>query len=169
MSELSDKELIRQMAAYIAGLESDYEADEDVDEDDDVEHWKREAESAEERFQIERQAVYDERRKLERFVAEKDAAVAKVVRLEARVQQLEAERKNAKLYTEKRITDAMGEYGKDWSGDWLDEAVERLTRKRSMTVAYLVGQLSAIMAQNNGSHEAGVRHLLSVLGVTVRD
>jgi hypothetical protein len=164
--DLNDQELIRQMAAYIAGMESESEPSE---EGDDVEHWKREAESAEERFQIERQAVYDERRKVERFVAERDREFERANKLSKRVQELEAQRNEVKLLAQKRITDAMGKYGEDWSGDWLDEAVERLTRKRSMTVPDLVEQLSVIMLQNNGSHEAGVRHLLSVLGVTLRE
>lgn len=71
MSDLSDAELIRQMAAYIAGMESAYEADEDDDEsdgDDEVEHWKREAEDAEARFQVERQAVETLRAQLQERV-----------------------------------------------------------------------------------------------------
>lgn len=162
------------MAAYIAGMESDYDADDEDEEPDeetdydDAEHWKREAESAEERFQVERQTVYDERRKQERFVAEKDTAVAKVVRLEARVRQLEAQRNEVKLQAQKRITEAMGEYGKDWTGDWLDEAVERLTRKRSMTVEWLAGQLRSARHLHGADDNRVVQHLCEMLGVTLR-
>lgn len=67
-----------------------------------------------------------------------------------------------------RIKAALGEYGKDWTGDWLDEAVGRLQRQRLFTKQHLAERLDEALAADMPTGEL-VDLVLNVLGVTVRD
>lgn len=52
-----------------------------------------------------------------------------------------------------RIKAALGEYGKDWSGDWLDEACDRLTRKRMLTKEDLAGAVDEMLDRDAPTSE----------------
>lgn len=167
---MSDKdELIRQMAAYISGMESEHEPDEDESCSDECQRLHEEiAELYDERLRLQTER---DQLKYESAAPSKQlkAAQDEVRTLRARVQQLEQERHDVKLKGQERIITALGEYGKDWTGDWLDEAVDRLARKRDMTLDYLAGQLASCLNCGGTTHVEATRHLLTILGVTVRE
>lgn len=67
-----------------------------------------------------------------------------------------------------RIKAAMGEYGKDWTGDWLDAACDKLTQRRALAKDVLADALDEALARDDPTSEI-VDMLCNMLGVTVRD
>lgn len=66
-----------------------------------------------------------------------------------------------------RIKAALGTYGEDWTGDWLDEACGRLAAKRELTKAQLADVLGEAIGKDWPTDEI-VDLVCNVLGVTLR-
>lgn len=179
--DLNDRELIRQMAAYIAGMgDEEYDADyEDQDGESDAEvqirdlraeldEWQVKAARLQMELENERATVAklntnsnrlaDEFAKLRSEVGDHQRARG---RAEEELRRLKSE----ELEAARRIQEALGKF----EGRWIDEAVERLTRKREMTLGNVAAQLNAATGMYGGDSSKVAAHLASYLGVTLRE
>lgn len=175
--DLNDRELIRQMAAYIAGMDGDEPSD-DVDDQSDAEIQLRELREELDEWQV----------KAARYQLELESERATVARLNTnsnrlaeqfsklrtelgehreakyRAEQELARARSEELEAQRRIVEALGQF----DGRWVDEAVERLTRRREMTLENVAAQMAAAAGMFGGDTEKVAAHMVAYLGITLR-
>jgi hypothetical protein len=171
------RKLVRLQAKQIAELEEqieEFEGDEEPEQDD-----AELSRLASENFSLRQQCkdrdnlkievaelieqLANARKANEAHVRERDERQPRLDGLRQRIQQLEGEARERKTYVQKRIEAALGEY----TGDWLQEAEERLTRRREISPTEVGRVITSAVASAKGDLAKLAHEVCEYLAVTL--